>query len=253
MTAEYARRLAGQVAIITGASRRIGRATALRLAEEGAHLVLNARSARDEVEGVAEEVRAAGGRALVQMADITDEDAIQGMVDAAMAEYGRIDILVNNAAIRKGAPMTEMTLGQWREIMAVILDGSFLCSRAVLPHMVEAGTGTIVNIGGVTGHTGCIGRAHVATAKAALVGLTKCIAVEFADKGITANCVVPGKIGGPRSATAGEAPPVPGEHILVGRMGTVEEVAEAICFVCLPTGRFITGQSIHVSGGLYLP
>ena len=131
--------LLGKVALITGASRRIGRSTALGLAAAGADLVLNARSARDEVEGVAEEVRQKGRRALVAMADVTREDEVAGMVDSAAAEFGRIDILVNNAAIRKQVPFTEMTYDEWRQILAVNLDGAFLCSRAVLPVMIAGG------------------------------------------------------------------------------------------------------------------
>jgi 3-oxoacyl-[acyl-carrier protein] reductase len=120
--------------------------------------------------------------------------------------------------------------------------------------MIAAGGGTIVNIGGMTAHTGASGRAHVSTAKAGLVGLTKALAVEFADNGITVNCVAPGKIGGRRSATSGKGGQIPGGgHPLVGREGTFEEVAQMIRTLCVPTGKFITGQTIHVSGGLYLP
>ena len=126
------------------------------------------------------------------------------MVDATVQRFGRIDILINNAADRRQAPLTEITLAEWRHITGIIVDGAFLCARACLPHMVAAGGGTVVNIGGVSAHTGAHNRAHVITAKAALVGLTKAIAVEFAERGVTANCVVPGKIGGERSRTSGE-------------------------------------------------
>ena len=120
--------------------------------------------------------------------------------------------------------------------------------------MIAAGGGTIVNIGGVSAHIGARNRAHVITAKAALIGLTKAIAVEFAERGITANCVVPGKIGGERSRTSGESPPMGGGAApLVGREGTPEEVAAVVRQLCLPTSRYITGQTIHVSGGMYLP
>jgi 3-oxoacyl-[acyl-carrier protein] reductase len=125
-------------------------------------------------------------------------------------------------------------------------------SREVLPIMLENSGGTIINIGGVTAHLGAKERAHVCAAKAGLVGLTKAIAVEFADRGITANCVVPGKIGGPRSATSGVSPLTVGE-IPLGREGEIEEVAGMIVTMCLPHARFMTGQSIHVSGGLYMP
>ena len=244
--------LLGKVAMITGASRRIGRSTALALAAAGADLVLNARSARDEVEAVAEEVRRRGRRALVAMADVTREDEVARMVDNASAEFGRIDILINNAAIRKQAPFTDMTYDDWRQILAVILDGAFLCSRAVLPVMVAGGGGTIVNIGGLTAHIGAANRAHVCTAKAGLVGLTKALAIEFADRGVTVNCVVPGKIGGERSKSSGVSP-IGADRIPLGREGDVAEVAGMVAAMCMPAARFMTGQSVHVSGGLYMP
>ncbi|MDH5749561.1 MAG: SDR family oxidoreductase [Rhodospirillales bacterium] len=245
--------LKDQVALITGAARRIGRATALALAEEGAAIVLNARTSGDEIEAVAGEIRAMGGRAMTCLADITDEDAVQDMVDAVVKEFGRIDILINNAGIRRQAAFTEMSLSEWREILAVILDGTFLCSRAVIPVMIKGGGGAIVNIGGVTAHIGAMQRAHVSTGKAGLIGLTKALAVEFANEGITVNCIAPGKIGGKRSASSGESPLAGGVSIPVGREGKVEEVAAMIKAVCLPTGKFMTGQTIHVSGGLYMP
>ena len=246
--------LAGRVALITGAVRRIGRAIALALADSGAAVVVNTRSSRDEAEAVATEIEGHGGRALVQLADVTDEGAVRAMVEEAIQRFGRLDILVNNAADRQQAPLTEISLAEWRHITGIIVDGAFLCARACLPHMVAGGGGTVVNIGGVSAHTGAHNRAHVITAKAALVGLTKAIAVEFAGRGITANCVVPGKIGGVRSRTSGASPTMGGgAQPIVGRDGTPEEVAAMVRQLCLPASRYITGQTIHVSGGMYLP
>jgi 3-oxoacyl-[acyl-carrier protein] reductase len=245
--------LEGRVALVTGAVRRIGRAIALALAGDGAAVVINTRSSRDEADAVAAEIEANGGQALVHLADVTDEKAVQAMVTAATQRFGRLDILINNAADRQQTPLTEISLAAWRHITGIIVDGAFLCARACLPHMVAGGGGTIINIGGVSGHTGARNRAHVVTAKAALVGLTKAIAVEFADRGITANCVVPGKIGGRRSRTAGESPEMGGgAGPIVGRLGTVEEVAAMVRQLCLPQSRCITGQTIHVSGGMYM-
>jgi 3-oxoacyl-[acyl-carrier protein] reductase len=244
--------LEGRVALVTGASRRIGRATALGRARHGADVIVTAHSAREEIEAVAEEVRAIGRKATAIMGDVTDEVEVKRMVAEARQAHGPIDILINNAAIRRQAKLTEMSLQEWREINAVILDGAFLMSREALPVMLENGGGTIINIGGVTAHFGAKERAHVCAAKAGLVGLTKAIAVEFADRGITANCVVPGKIGGPRSATSG-ASPLTAREIPLGREGDIEEVAGMIVTMCLPHARFMTGQSIHVSGGLYMP
>ncbi|HSF95260.1 MAG TPA: SDR family oxidoreductase [Thermohalobaculum sp.] len=252
MTIEADQTLQGRVALITGASRRIGRAAALGLARHGADLVITARSARDEIEAVAGEIRALGRRAHVTMGDVSDEADVARMVGEAVSAFGRIDILINNAAIRRQAPLIEMSLAEWREINAVVLDGAFLMSRAVLPTMIAKGGGTIVNIGGVSGHIGAMERAHVATAKAGLVGLTKAIAVEFADRGITANCLVPGKIGGKRSATAGASPGMARE-ILLGREGEIDEAAGMLVALCLPPAQFMTGQTVHVSGGLYMP
>jgi 3-oxoacyl-[acyl-carrier protein] reductase len=251
---ECVRQLEGKVALITGAVRRIGRATALALADQGAAIVVNTRSSRDEAEAIAAEIEARGGQALVQIADVTDESAVGAMVAATALRFGRLDILVNNAADRKQTPLTEISLAEWRHITGIIVDGSFLCARACLPHMVASGGGTIISIGGASAHAGARNRAHVLTAKAALIGLTKAIAVEFADRGITANCVVPGKIGGARSKTSGEAATMSGgAGPIVGRLGTPEEVAAMVAHLCLPTGRYITGQTIHVNGGMYLP
>lgn len=254
MAGEAQPALAGKVALVTGAVRRIGRATALALAGQGAAVVINARSSAREAEAVVREIEAAGGRALSHLADVTDEEQVRAMADKVLKAFGRIDILVNNAANRKHSPFTEMSFAEWREITGIMLDGAFLCARAVLPAMIAQGGGRIINIGGMSGHTGGYDRAHVATGKAGLVGLTKALAVEFADKGVTVNCVAPGKIGGKRSATSGESVSLPGAaEPLVGRPGAPEDVAAMILTLCLPTGAFITGQTIHINGGLYLP
>lgn len=246
--------LAGKVALLTGAVRRNGRAMVHALANHGASIVINARSSLDEARSLAREVAALGRPALVHLADVTDEAAVQEMVDTAIERFGRIDILVNNAADRQQSPFLEVSLTEWHAILSVILDGAFLCSRAVLPHMQTCGGGCIVNIGGVAGHAGAVERAHVATAKAGIVGLTKALATEFAAQSITVNCVVPGMIGGKRPPSAGEAPPpVGGRGPLVGREGNFEEVAAMVLALCLPTGRFVTGQAIHVNGGMYMP
>lgn len=244
--------LEGKVAVVTGASRRIGRATALGLAEAGADVVVHARAAREEIEAVGDEVRARGRRALVHLCDLTEEAAVAGLRDAVDATFGRTDILVNNAAIRRQCDFLDMSLDQWREIMAITADAAFLTCRAFLPMMIAGGGGTIVNLGGLTGHTGAVRRAHVVAGKAAIVGLTKALAIEFADRGVTVNCVAPGKIGGERSATAGISP-VAADDIPLGREGEIDEAAYMVCALCMPRARFVTGQTVHVSGGLYLP
>lgn len=246
------RPLAGKVAVVTGASRRIGRAVALGLAQAGADVLVHARQARDEVEAVAEEIRALGSRAAVALGDVTDDAAVRAIFAAARDAFGGVDILVNNAAIRGEKPFLDMTLAEWRETNGVILDGAFLCSREALRSMVERGGGTIVNLGGVSAHVGARQRAHVATGKAGLVGLTKALAQEFADRNVTVNCVAPGKIGGKRSATSGASPEM-GIRPIAGREGEVEEAAYIILTLCMPEARFMTGQTVHVSGGMYMP
>lgn len=254
MAAQLTLPLAGKAALLTGAVRRNGRAMALALARSGAAVAINARSSLDEANALCAELEAIGHPAMVHMADITDEAAVDAMVAAVVSRFGRLDILINNAANRKQTPFLDIDLGQWRAIVATILDGAFLCSRAALPHLMADGGGTIVNIGGVAAHAGAVERAHVASAKAGLVGLTKALAVEFAERGVTVNCVAPGMIGGERPASAGEMPPpVGGRGSLLGREGTFEEVAAAVLMLCLPTGRFTTGQTLHVNGGMYFP
>jgi 3-oxoacyl-[acyl-carrier protein] reductase len=244
------RLLDGQVAIVTGGVRRLGRAMALALARDGAAVVINARSSREEAERTAAEVEQAGGKALVQIADITDEAAVNKMVDTVAGTFGRIDILINNAAIRAEAHFLDMTLKQWRDILAVVLDGAFLCSRAVIPHMLKNKYGRIINLGGVSAHLGAPGRAHVGTGKMGIIGFTKALASEFAPQGITVNCIVPGKIGGERSATSGRGIQIPPP---VGYEGVPDDVALVARMLWQPSAGYITGQSIHVSGGLYMP
>jgi 3-oxoacyl-[acyl-carrier protein] reductase len=242
------------VALLTGAVRRNGRAMALALARNGASVAINARSSKDEADAVCAELDAIGHGAMVHMADITDEAAVRDMIDAVVARFGRLDILVNNAANRKQTPFLEIDFQEWQAFLAPVLNGAFLCSRAALPHLVASGAGTIVNMGGISAHAGAMNRAHVCTAKGGLVGLTKALAVEFADKNVTVNCVAPGMIGGERPASAGEMPPpVGGRGPLLGREGTFEEIAACVLMLCLPNGRYMTGQTLHVNGGMYFP
>jgi 3-oxoacyl-[acyl-carrier protein] reductase len=254
VTSTLQRELTGQVALVTGGVRRIGRSIALTLAREGAAIAVNAKSSRDEAAETVREIEGLGGAARVIMGDVTDEAEVARMVAEIGGALGPVDILVNNAAVRRDDIFTAMSFADWRLVMAVVLDGAFLCSRAVIPGMLAKGRGTIINIGGVTGHTGASGRAHVVTAKAGLVGLSKALAVEFGGNGVTVNCVVPGRIGGPRSANSGKGGVIPGGgHPLVGREGDPEDIAAVVKLLCSPGGRYITGQTIHVNGGIYLP
>jgi 3-oxoacyl-[acyl-carrier protein] reductase len=241
--------LEGKAAIITGSVRRLGKAMALALARDGAAVVINARSSRGEAEKAAAEVKAAGGKAMVHIADITDEAAVTKMVDGTIATFGGVDILINNAAVRGEVPFIDMTFQQWRGVLDVVLNGAFFCSRAALPHMVKNKWGRIINMGGVSSHLGTAGRAHVGVAKLGIVGLTRSLSAEFAPQGITVNCIAPGRIGGERSATSGQGI---GHNPPVGREGNFDDVASLVRHLCQPANGYITGQTIHVSGGLYM-
>lgn len=245
--------LAGKVALVTGGARNIGRAIALALAAGGAAVMVNARSSRADAQQTVELIRAAGGRAALHLADVTDARAVGAMVVAAVAEFGRLDVLVNNAAIRAETSIAEMKHEDWQRILSVVLDGAFLCAQACLPHMARAGGGSVVNIGGMTAHKGAAGRAHVVTAKAGLAGMTRALALDFAAHRITVNCVVPGTIETLRGLPGAPERPAHRQGLPpVGRRGEPEEVAAAVRFLCGPGARYITGQSLHVNGGGYM-
>jgi len=242
---------AGKVAIVTGAGRNIGRAIALTLARSGASVLVNARSNRAEADEVVRAIESLGSEAIVHIGDVADATAVAAMADAALARFDRIDILVNNAALRREKPFAEMDYAEWREILDVTLDGAFHCIKACLPALRKSGAGTIVNIGGLSAHTGAGNRAHVITAKAGIVGLTRALANDLAADGITVNCVVPGLIGTPRP----KGQPEPAHHLthqtITGERGRPEDVAAVVHFLCSPAARYMTGQAIHTNGGAY--
>ncbi|MGH7040465.1 MAG: SDR family NAD(P)-dependent oxidoreductase, partial [Stellaceae bacterium] len=187
-------KLDGKIALITGAGRNIGRATALKLAGEGAHIVVNARSNRQEAETVAREVRDLGGRALAVLADIGKREEVEALAQKALDEFGRVDILINNAAIRPHKPFTELTVEDWEAVRGVVLDGALYLTRAVIPSMVANNYGRILFFTGDGAFTGGKGRAHVSAAKMGLVGMCRALASEFAPNNIRVNVVSPGSI-----------------------------------------------------------
>src|SRR5258708_32984759 len=176
--------LTGKVAIVTGAGRNIGRAIALALAEDGASVVVNVWSNRAEAEAVAREVEALGVKALVHIGDVADAAAVQAMADAAVDRFGRIDILINNAALRREKPFAEMSYADWREIMNVTLDGAFHCAKACLPALRKSGAGSIVNIGGLSAQSGANTRAHSVPDKARIISPTRALAHSLASHSI---------------------------------------------------------------------
>jgi 3-oxoacyl-[acyl-carrier protein] reductase len=243
--------LAGKVAIVTGAGRNIGRAIALHLAAGGAAVLVNARSNKAEADAVAAEIKAAGGKAIAFLADVADAAAVEAMAQAALKAFGRIDILVNNASLRREKPIDEMSYAEWREIMDATLDSAFHGVHACLPAMKKNG-GTIINIGGMSAHSGSKGRAHVMTAKAGVVGFSRALAHDLGAYHITANCVVPGAIHTTRPRSSLN----PAHHLthgtITGEPGKPDDVAAMVRFLAGPGGRNVTGQTIHVNGGAFL-
>jgi 3-oxoacyl-[acyl-carrier protein] reductase len=250
-TLSHARELSGQVAFVTGATRNIGRAIAEELAAAGAHVAVAGHSGADAAAEIVSGIEGRGGRAIAVLGDVRNPQDVGTMVGRTRAAIGGISILVNCAAVREETPFSDIALADWQRILGIVLDGAFNLSQAVLPDMRARGSGTIINIGGETGHTGARERAHVVTAKAGIAGFTKALALDLAAEAITVNCVVPGAMNTPDSsmkrhaATAFQAKRLPP----VGRRGEPWEIAAMVRMLCGPGGRYVTGQSIHVNGG----
>lgn len=245
--------LDGKVALVTGAGKNIGRMVALTLARDGAAVMVNGRSDQAAVESVVAEITAAGGRAKGWMADASDEAAVAALVEATVAEFGGIDILVSNAGLRRQTPLLELSLAEWREIMSVALEGAFLLARAAVPSMIGRGGGAIVAMSGISNHVGTPNRCHVSASKAGLEGLMRSLAVELAPHRIRCNCVAPGAVDTRRGTSAGAMPStLADDGIPLGRKATVEEIAGTVRYLAGPEGAYVTGQTLHVNGGLYL-
>ncbi|MCP9771479.1 3-oxoacyl-[acyl-carrier-protein] reductase [Synechococcus sp. Tobar12-5m-g] len=243
--------LAGQTALVTGASRGIGRAIALALAAEGAELVVNYARSASAAEAVVAEIVAAGGRAYALAADVAKEAAVDGLIQAVLERSGRLDVLVNNAGITRDGLLLRMKTADWQAVIDLNLTGVFFCTRAVSRPMLKARRGRIINITSVVGLTGNPGQANYSAAKAGVVGFTRSTAAEFASRGITVNAVAPGFIA--TDMTEGLDPEPILKAIPVGRLGQPEEVAGAVRFLAAdPAAAYITGQVLQVDGGMLM-
>ncbi|HEX4781414.1 MAG TPA: SDR family oxidoreductase, partial [Usitatibacter sp.] len=219
--------------------------------DAGANVVVNARASLDEARAVVKEIESRGGHAMAHLADVTSEAQVADLARVAKDAFGRLDIVVNNAAVRDVAAIDDIDYAAWKRITAIILDGAFLVTKACLPALRASGQGAIVNIGGMSGHSGAAGRPHVVAAKMGLVGFTRALAHDLAKDSITVNCVVPGLIDTQRGASSGSKTAHLHEPLL-GRRGKPEEVAAAVRFLAGPDARYVTGQDWHVNGGAYL-
>ena len=243
-------KLEGKVALVTGSGRNIGRATVLKLAAEGANIVVNARSNQDEADAVVREVQALGAQAISVIADVARKDQVEAMASRALSTFGRVDILINNAAIRPHKPFTEVTQQEWETVRGVVLDGAVYLTRALIESMVKNQYGRILFFTGEGAFVGGSGRAHVSAAKMGLVGFARGLASEFAAQNIRVNVVSPGSIDTRRDNPEwyqGRVPNAAG--IPLGRQGKPEEIAATCVFLVSDDGGFITGQTIHVNGG----
>jgi 3-oxoacyl-[acyl-carrier protein] reductase len=247
MTTPAAGEFTGKVALVTGASRNIGRSIALALAAGGAAVAVNARTSKEDADKVVQEIRAAGGQAEAFLADIVDPRAVNAMVEGVVKRFGRLDILILNASVRKETPFKDMSFDEWKSLLSITLDGSFHCVKACLPHLIKAGGGSIVTLGGMTALSGAKKRVHGSVGKFGLYGMTRALAKELGEHRINVNCVAPGQMNTARAADRGARPDV--SNVPMGRRVEPEEIASTVRFLCSPGASMISGQLIYVDGG----
>ena len=241
--------LNNKIAIVTGASQGIGKIIAFELAKSGAHVACISRNKR-AIESIVDEITINGGQASSFPCDISDSDTLSEIITEIIKENSRIDILVNNAGITKDSLLMRMSIEQWDDVINTNLKGAFHCTKAVVRYMMKNKFGRIINITSIVGLTGNAGQANYAASKAGLIGMTKSIAKEVASRGITANCIAPGWI--ETSMTDKLSGEVKNEflsHIPVGRIGSPDDIANAVIFLASDEAGYITGQTITVDGG----
>ena len=237
--------LQNKIALVTGSGRNIGRATALRLASRGAAVVVNSRTNEKEAQSVRDEITQKGGTAISIIADIGSESEVNAMFEEIEKSLGSVTILVNNAGLREEAQTAEMTTEEWKRVLSVNLDGPFYCSRAAIPGMMDEGWGRIINVSGLNAFKGKEGWGHVSASKMGALGLTRALSAELASENILVNHIVPGPFD-----TSGNPIPMVSDNIPVGRLGMPEEIASTVDFLVSPENGFITGQTLHVNGGI---
>jgi 3-oxoacyl-[acyl-carrier protein] reductase len=243
--------LSGKVAIVTGASRGIGRAVAALLAERGARVVAAARA--DNAAGTVEAIHAAGGRADAASVDVTESGSVEAMVAGTLERHGRIDILVNNAGIARDQLLLRMKREDWDQVIATNLTAAYVCAQAVVRPMIKQRSGRIVSISSVVGQTGNAGQANYAASKAGLIGFSRALAREVASRNITVNVVAPGLIDTDMTrALTEKAQGDWASQIPLGRLGATTDVAAAVCFLASDEASYITGQVLAVNGGMYM-
>ncbi|MFS0874554.1 3-oxoacyl-[acyl-carrier-protein] reductase [Solibacillus isronensis] len=245
--------LTGKCAVVTGASRGIGRAIALQLASEGAKVVVNYSGSEQKAQEVVEEIKANGGEAIAVQADVADADSVQNLMKSALDTYGSIDILVNNAGITRDNLLMRMKDDEWDDVINTNLKGVFLCTKAVTRQMMKQRAGRIINISSIVGVAGNAGQANYVAAKAGVIGLTKTTAQELASRNILVNAIAPGFIttemteGLPEDLKEGMLKQIP-----LAKLGQPEDIAKAVVFFASDSANYITGQTLQIDGGMVM-
>lgn len=246
-------KLDGKTAIVTGASRGIGRAIALQLASEGANVVVNFSGSEQKASQVVEEIQNLGSQAIAVQANISDSDSVQQLMNAAQEQFGSIDILVNNAGITRDNLLMRMKEDEWDDVINTNLKGVFLCTKAVTRQMMKQRAGRIINISSIVGVMGNAGQANYVAAKAGVIGLTKTTARELASRNILVNAIAPGFITTEMTETLPEdVKSSMLTQIPLAKLGKPEDIAKAVVFLASDDASYMTGQTLHIDGGMYM-